>query len=82
MLIGTARTYLPVFGPVKSWGSGVLGPLDPALAFPMHLWSRADLDGIDVGLVRRVFEQLRLNASDFEWDMLALAYESSIGIKR
>lgn len=82
VIVGRSKEYTPVFGPVKSWGYGVLGALDVGLVFGKQtLWSKQELESADILLVRRVFEQLRLSATDYEWDELALAFEHTLNAK-
>ncbi|KAG9222676.1 hypothetical protein CCMSSC00406_0004590 [Pleurotus cornucopiae] len=82
VIIGRSKEYTPVFGPVKSWGYGVLGALDVGLVFAKQsLWSKQELESADTLLMRRVFEQLRLSATDHEWDELALAFEHTLNAK-
>ncbi|RDB29182.1 Protein NRDE2 [Hypsizygus marmoreus] len=88
VIVGREREYVSGFGPVRSWGYGVLGPLDGLGSEKSGkrkgrawLWGEVDVDGLDGGFVRRLFVQLRLGAEDEEWDILSLAFEAAINVK-
>ncbi len=38
--------------------------------------------GLDQEFTRRVLSQLRLGAEDYEWDLIALAFEAASSVKR
>ncbi|GLB36027.1 putative NRDE-2, necessary for RNA interference [Lyophyllum shimeji] len=89
VIVGREKEYANEYGPVKSWGYGVFGPLDsPAIDRPekgkakVGMWGREDVEGLDEGFVTRVFAQLRLGADDVEWDLLTLAFEAALNVKR
>ncbi|KAG5636350.1 hypothetical protein H0H81_008346 [Sphagnurus paluster] len=86
VIVGCEKEYASGFGPVKSWGYRVFGPLDaPDLGKGKAvggIWGREDVEAVDQTLVRRVFSQLRLGPDDVEWDILALAFEVALNIKR
>jgi hypothetical protein len=46
------------------------------------MWTKEDVAGVDVSFVRKVFEQCRMGDDDVEWDVLALAFEAAIDVKR
>lgn len=81
-LVGREKQYASGFGPVRCWGYEVLGPLDVEMG-SQGMWGKEDVEGLDVGFIRRVFGQLRLGVEDdSEWDVLALAFEAALGVKR
>jgi hypothetical protein len=82
VLLGKEREYTNSFGPVKNWGLGVYDPLESIGG--QVLWGKEDVDNVDQGFVRRIFERLRMDKDiqDVEWDMLTLAFEAAVNIKR
>lgn len=82
MLVGREPEYKSAFGPVKSWGLGVLAPLECVGDGCWRMWGREDVLGLDEEVVREVFRQCRLGAEDVEWDMLALAFEATVSFKK
>ncbi|KAL0951362.1 hypothetical protein HGRIS_008066 [Hohenbuehelia grisea] len=82
-LIGREREYSSVFGPVRSWSYDLVYPLDSLSSTTFgRLWAKEDLSEVDAALIKRLFEQLRLNGTDdFEWDALALAFEVTVNMK-
>lgn len=86
VLVGKEKQYLDSFGPIKSWSYRCIGPLE-ASEFrngkaQWGMWTKEDVAGVDVSFVRRVFEQCRMGDDDVEWDVLALAFEAAIDVKR
>jgi len=83
VVIGRQKEYASGFGPLRSWGFGVLDPLEAFDGGSVGLWRKEDVEneGFDVPFVRRVFEQLRRGNDDFEWDALALAFEAAVNMK-
>ncbi|KAI0936623.1 hypothetical protein AcW1_000813 [Taiwanofungus camphoratus] len=81
VLVGREPEYKSAFGPVKSWGLGVLAPLECVGDGCWRMWGREDVLGLDEEVVREVFRQCRLGAEDVEWDMLALAFEATVSFK-
>ncbi|KZT30683.1 hypothetical protein NEOLEDRAFT_1126287 [Neolentinus lepideus HHB14362 ss-1] len=88
VLVGKERSYSSEFGPVKDWAFGIVNPLGSLLdgegkgkgAF----WDEQDVAGVNVGLVKRIFEGCRmvgLDDEDAQWDSLALAFEAALSIK-
>lgn len=91
VIVGREKEHMSGFGPVRCWGFGVVGPLDSGVEGEglggdgngrTGIWGKDDVSGLDEVLVRRVFAQLRLGADDFEWDVLALAFEAVLSAKR
>lgn len=81
VIVGRERVYGSGFGVVRCWGHGVLEPLDSIFGAE-GWWNRVDIDRLDCDLITRVFRQLRLGSEDYEWDMLALAFEAARSVKR
>jgi hypothetical protein len=46
------------------------------------MWTKEDIAGVDVEFVRTMFDQCRLGDDDVEWDLLTLAFEAAIDVKR
>lgn len=82
VVFGTEEVYDEGFGPVKSWGYRVVGPLDSFGRQDWGMWTKEDVRGVDQDVVRRVFSQCRLGNDDVEWDLLALAFEAAVGVKK
>jgi hypothetical protein len=90
VIVGREREHMSGIGPVRSWGPGVFGPLDAGVQVEgpggrsgkAGIWGKDDVNGLDEEFVRRVFAQLRLRTDDFEWDVLALAFEAALSAKR
>ncbi|KAK7059081.1 hypothetical protein VNI00_001705 [Paramarasmius palmivorus] len=80
VLVGRQKEYANSFGPVKHWTLGSVGAL-ASIFGQRGMWDQADLAGLDVDYIRRIFSQLRLGAGDVEWDTLALAFEAAINVK-
>lgn len=86
VMVGREKEYGSGLGaPVKNWGRGVLGPLSVPVdskGKTAGVWGKEDVQGLDETFVRGLFSQLRLGTDDWEWDILALAYEAAINVKR
>ncbi|TFK77225.1 hypothetical protein BDN72DRAFT_830394 [Pluteus cervinus] len=91
-LVGRVKNYASSFGPVKNWAHDALQPLDTSLRDEglgkAHnkndglLWGKEDAERVDVGFVKEVLRQLRLDADDVDWVVLSLAFEASaVGVK-
>ncbi|KAH9947908.1 NRDE-2, necessary for RNA interference-domain-containing protein [Amylocystis lapponica] len=81
VLVGREREYASAFGPVRSWGYGVLGPLEGVRGGEWRMWMKEDVSGVDANLVREIFRQCRTRAEDPEWDVLVLAFEAAVNLK-
>lgn len=86
VLVGREKQYLDCYGPIKNWSYRCIGPLEASEYrngnVPWALWTKEDVAAVDVKLVRRVFEQCRMSDDDVEWDVLTLAFEAAIDVKR
>ncbi|KAJ7125708.1 NRDE-2, necessary for RNA interference-domain-containing protein [Mycena crocata] len=84
VIIGREREYTSGLAcPILSWGWGALRPLEiPAADGRIKsLWTKEDLQDVDVPFIRSVFSQLRLGNDDLQWDLFALAFEAGSNIK-
>ncbi|KAJ7275169.1 NRDE-2, necessary for RNA interference-domain-containing protein [Mycena haematopus] len=84
VIIGREREYTSgLSDPILSWGWGVIGPLEvPSSSGKTRgLWNKEDLDGVDVAVVRNVFDQLRLGNDDVHWDLLTVAFAAASSVK-
>ncbi|KAG6832297.1 hypothetical protein H0H92_003530 [Tricholoma furcatifolium] len=86
VIVGREQQYADACGPVKSWGHGVLGPLDAVRVSDKGkakaaMWTSKDVEGVNHSFVRNLFSQLRLGADDADWDVLGLAFEAAINGK-
>ncbi len=81
VIIGRERQFATGPIPVKSWSYGIFDYMDNAL-HPEGLWGKVDVEGVDQPYVRRIFQQLRHGVNDWEWDVLSLAFESALSVKR
>lgn len=87
VIVGREKEYASGFGPVRSWGNGVFGPLAAGIGASKGkgnagIWDAKDIDGLNEKFVRSIFAQLRYEGDVPEWDTLALAFEAAISIKR
>ncbi|KAA1468262.1 DUF1740-domain-containing protein [Dentipellis sp. KUC8613] len=83
VIIGQSEEYSSGFGPVKTWGYRAVGPMDVFGEANWSMWTREDVQGVNVEFVRRVFERCRLGTSgdDTEWDVLNLSFEAVLNVK-
>lgn len=80
--VGQERKFLSSFSPVKSWTYGLMPTLDIFFNYS-SLWTREDVDSLNVDMLRSVFQQLRIgDPADVEWDILSLAFEATLDVKR
>ena len=90
VIVGREKEYASGFGPLRSWGHGVLDPLGHGVRSErlgngknaVVFWGVEDIEGLEVSFVRRIFSQLRLGNVDTEWDALTLAFEALVNIKK
>lgn len=86
VVIGRVREYTSPFGPIRCWGENVSSALDMASAEPgkalrRGCWSAGDLN-LDENFIRNIFQGLRMDRNDIEWDVLTLAFEVAVNPKR
>jgi hypothetical protein len=82
VLVGREKEYAAGFGPVKNWGHGIVGPLENVEG-KASWWAEEDVSSLCVSkmMPRLLFTQLRIGLDDYEWDVMALAFEAAISIK-
>ncbi len=86
VLVGREKQYMDSFGPIKNWSHRCIGPLEVSefrngKAW-WAMWTKGDIAGVDVEFVRTVFDQCRMGDDDVEWDLLTLAFEAAVDVKR
>ncbi|KAG5718792.1 UPF0614 protein [Termitomyces sp. T112] len=86
VIVGREKQYADPLGPIKCWGSGVVGPLDAIRMsekgkMKAATWGSEDVQGLDHDFIRRLLAQLRLGAADEDWDILTLAFEAAVNVK-
>ncbi|KAI0094968.1 NRDE-2, necessary for RNA interference-domain-containing protein [Irpex rosettiformis] len=81
VLFGREREYSSIFGPVKHWGFDTLTPLEGIGSDKYSMLTRQDLKGVNLAMVRQVFQQCRTTAIDSAWDALHLAFEGALDLK-
>jgi hypothetical protein len=84
--VGSEHRVASGFGPVRHWGYGTRGWFDGiGRTCEQRVWE-GESYGSSVGIIRRLFEQLRTTMADeatkVEWDSMAVAWEASISTKR
>lgn len=86
ILVGREKQYMDSFGPIKTWSHRCIGPLEVSEfrngKARWAMWTKEDIAGVDVEFVRRVFDHCRMDDDDLEWDLLTLAFEAAIDVKR
>jgi hypothetical protein len=85
-LVGREKQYLDSFGPIKNWSHRCIGPFEISEfrngKARWTMWTKEDIARVDVEFVRAVFDQCRMGDDDVEWDLLTLAFEAAIDVKR
>lgn len=81
-IIGREREFESGFGPVKNWGCDVIAPLETQGSARWTMWSTQDVQGVHLPLVREIFQHCRLEQGDPGWDVLALAVEAAVDVRR
>jgi hypothetical protein len=86
VLVGREKQYMDSFGPIKNWSHRCIGPLEVSEfrngKVRWAVWTKEDIARVDVEFVRTVFDQCRMGDDDVEWDLLTLAFEAAIDVKR
>ena len=87
VVIGREREYNTPIGPVRCWGSNVSDPLDisssdPSKPLRRGIWSAEEVQDVDHEVVRNVLTALRFNNDDSDWNVLALAFEAALNLKK
>jgi len=78
-IVGSERVFSRGFGPIKNWGYGIVGVHEGLIEAN---WTKRDVEHVDEGFLRRVFQQCRVGSDDREWDSLAIAFENALNSKR
>jgi hypothetical protein len=78
-IVGGERAFSKGFVPIKNWDYGIA---DAHEALVEANWTKRDVEHVDEGFVRRVFQQCRVGSDDCEWDSLALVFENVTNTKR
>ena len=86
ILVGGEKQYMDSFGPIKNWSHRCIGPFEVSEFWNgkarWAMWTKEDIAGVDVEFLRRVFDHCRMGDDDLEWDLLTLAFEAVIDVKR
>ena len=87
VVIGREREYNTPFRSVRCWGSNVSDPLDisssdPSKPLRRGIWSAEEVQDVDHEVVRNVLTALRFNNDDSDWNVLALAFEAALNLKK
>lgn len=78
-IVGSERMFSKGLGPIKNWGYGIV---DAHEGLMEANWARRDLEHVDEGFIRGIFQQCRVGGDDREWDSLAIVFENVISNKR
>lgn len=78
-IVGSERMFSKSFVPIKNWGYGIIDVHEGLLEAG---WTERDVQHVDKGFVRRVFQQCRVGGDDLEWDSFAIAFENALSDKR
>jgi len=78
-IVGGERTFSKGFGPIKNWDYDIV---DAHEGLMEANWSKRDVEHVDEGFLRRIFQQCRLGGDDRNWDSLAIAFENVYNNKR
>ncbi|KAI0756690.1 NRDE-2, necessary for RNA interference-domain-containing protein [Daedaleopsis nitida] len=81
VLIGREREFASGFGPVKDWTYETIAPLEALGSHNWTMWSREDVQEVDVAWVREIFKQCKLPGDGGGWDVLNLAFEAAVNAK-
>jgi hypothetical protein len=78
-IVGGERTFSRGVLPIKNWGHGTVDAYNGLVEAG---WAKRDVEHVDEGFVRRIFQQCRVGGDDREWDSLAIAFENVVNKKR
>lgn len=82
VLVGREREYASTFGPVKYWSFNMFSPLEGIGNDRYTMFTQNDLAGINTVVLREVFQQCALSTPDVGWDILHLAFQAALDVKR
>ena len=77
-IVGGERVFSKGFGPIKNWAYGIVNAHEGLMEAG---WTKRDVEHVDEGFLRRIFQQCRVWGDDHEWDSLAIAFESVLSNK-
>ena len=78
-IVGGERMFSKGFIPIKNWGYGIVDVQEELLEAN---WTERDVEDVDEGFVRRIFQQCRVGGDDHEWDSFSIAFENVLSNKR
>ena len=78
-IVGGERVFSKGFGPIKNWDYGIDGAHEGLMEAN---WTKLDVEHVDEGFARRIFQQCRAGDDDRDWDSLAIAFENVLSNKR
>lgn len=78
-IVGGERTFSKGFLPIKNWDYGIV---DAHEGLAEAGWAKRDVEHVDEGFVRRIFQQCRVGGDDREWDSMAIVFENLMNNKR
>jgi hypothetical protein len=84
--VGREHLYSQSFnGPLVQCSLNLLRPIESSLdgrgEGAASFWSSRDVEGLDHDMIRRLFEEFAME-EDQEWNLMRLAFESLINVKR
>lgn len=82
VLVGREKEYASPFGPVKNWSYGAFGIVDRLPGTQWGMWTQEDVSGAEIKIIREVFRQCKLSVDDTDWDVLNVAFEAAVDVKR
>jgi len=78
-IVGVEKVFSKGFGPIKNWDYGI----DDAHEGLMETnWTKRDVEHVEEGFLRRIFQECRAGGDDREWDSLTIAFENVLNSKR
>jgi len=78
-IVGGERVFSKGFGPIKNWDYGIV---DAHEGLMEANWTKRDVEHVDQGFLRRIFQQCKVGGDDREWDSLAITFENVLNNKR
>ena len=78
-IVGGERTFSKGIVPIKNWDYGIIGVHEGLMDAN---WTKRDVERMDDGFVRRIFQQCRVGGDDREWDSFAIEFENALSNKR
>jgi hypothetical protein len=78
-MVGSERMFSKGFVPIKNWDYGIVDVHEELLEAN---WTKRDVEHIDEGFVRRIFQQCRFGGDDRDWDSFGIEFERVLSNKR